>query len=172
MTPASMGPFKAVTAGMVASEWAGASDPCGPAATDYQGLLSLMEEACRWVLRSDDMSRLLRPDQRVLRACTHLAEHHHLWHRPLTSMPRCCRRCSDADASVQAERVAAAFVALTQHEQLHVAAASLCALGTKLQQTQVGNCPCNVECVMQHQHKMCAASTQQCALLIVAHSIV
>ena len=78
MTPASMGPFKAVTAGMIASAWAGASDPCAPAAKDYQGLLSLMEEACRWVLKTNGMSRLSRPNQRVLSACTHRAILQHL----------------------------------------------------------------------------------------------
>ena len=35
---------------MIDTEWIGASDPSSVAAKDYRGLLTLVEEACRWVL--------------------------------------------------------------------------------------------------------------------------
>ena len=143
---------------IIDTEWIGASDPRSVAAKDYRSFLTLVEDACRWTwrgARSNDSS-ISRALMTTVGASSTGSCLQPSRCRPITPTQDHKRNamlchCRYVDPDDYMAGATAALVALIEHQKLHVAAAALCALGTKLQQPspQVTMRPCMAQGILQ-----------------------
>lgn len=140
MTPASLSELLQAVSPVIETEWMGASNPLSSAAKDHQSLLVVVEKACGWVLDHIALPITLR-FRAVHRSVGQLGSIISLPFIDIRSactkariMLLSCRGVNPIDASDRINMATATLVALTDHPKLHVAAAALCALSTKLQQ--------------------------------------